>query len=427
MRQGQCEEIAMAAPVLTNEGLLQARRHLRDIQDQHPTMPAAKGRTTLFASLSSLKSYKSFNPTKIPGVVERGGFKYERKAEKKRIALAEELIRRTKPGPFEDPNYLAMLSYQAASIVLGSTYFLPANVDLGWSRFLLGTVHSSDLNAFAQTFTTHDYTVVAIYSALIDFTYQTAKATIAAQAPQRTVDRRSFVTTDTSEGKLESNLKNDASPIDRLYRTLEAYFYSGYPRAFHNETVPEEQMLPLTLLINLAERWIIGHEFGHGLAAGFPFKSEQNRGLSEEYFADMQATILTVMSAVSLDAVEPEFALGGGVFALAVLEVFQQAFAIVHHGELRPAADDGIHPSNEQRTEFIFATFDFHFDHDRENKKLSFVHRPEGWRPIQTEATILRRKRVLYWRDTLFAIWERARPRLVEDFKRKRELHPMWR
>jgi hypothetical protein len=421
----------VAAPVLTSEGLLQARRLLRDIQAERLTVSGAtradQGRTTLAAALSHLEPYKKFELTNIPGVVERGGFKYERELEEKRIALAEGLIRRTEPGPLEDPNYLAMLSYQAASIELGWTCFIPDHqVDLGWSRFLLGTVHSPDLNAFAQTFASHDYTVVAIYSALIDFAYQAAKAAVAAQNPVRSADRRAFVTIDSSEGKLEANLKSDPSPVDRLYRTLEAYFYLGYPRAFYNETVPAENILPLRLLINMAERWIIGHEFGHGLATGLNLKSAPNPDFSEEYFADVQATILAVMSAVSLDTVEPEFALGGGSFALAVLEVFRQAVSIVRHGEVRAPTSDGIHPSNEERTELVLATFDFYFDHDPGKRQLNFVQRPDGWRPTQSEATQLRRKRVLYWPQTLFAIWDHARPRLFDDFRNKRDLHRMW-
>lgn len=36
---------------------------------------------------------------------------------------------------------------------------------------------------------------------------------------------------------MTAQLAMDAAPIERLYRTLEAYCFEGYPRTFANEQV----------------------------------------------------------------------------------------------------------------------------------------------------------------------------------------------
>ena len=68
--------------------------------------------------------------------------------------------------------------------------------------------------------------MVVLHSALIELAYQAAKATVAATHPAPS---------------------NGPQPAERLYRTLEACFFKGYPRAFQNETVPSEHVLALTV------------------------------------------------------------------------------------------------------------------------------------------------------------------------------------
>jgi hypothetical protein len=386
----------------------------------------------LTSALAQLERRRNFERTDIPELVRRGGLRFEREQEERRIALAEDLIRRTDPGPFEDPVYLALLAYQAASIEMA----LPDNidgkqVDWGWPRFLLGTIHSPELNAFSQRLASDDYSVVVLYSALIEFAYQAAKAVVAAVNPVKSADPRASVTGDLGEKHIAAQLDRNPEPVARLYQTLEAYFFSGYPRAFYNEAVPVEHMIPLTLLIDMAERWIIAHEYGHGFAARFNWqRAPEDAERAEEYFADDHATILTVLSAAKLDALQPEFALAGAAFALTCLEVFQRAFSVVRHGEVLRDLHDRTHPSNEMRAENILYAFDRFFEVGPQDPStgvdLSFVVRPPEWKSVDTEDKRLRRNRVMRWPNVLFTIWDRVRPQLRKDFDKKRRLHSIW-
>ena len=69
-------------------------------------------------TLQHLHEISRYESTDDPDRVRRGGFSYYRPLEDKRIQLAENLVRRVAPGPYEDPNYLALLGYQAASLEL---------------------------------------------------------------------------------------------------------------------------------------------------------------------------------------------------------------------------------------------------------------------------------------------------------------------
>lgn len=418
------------------EGLLQARRFLRDLQAEHPTRGGAVGialdEPVLDSCLANLNQRRNFQPTDDPEVVERNGIRLDRKLEERRIALAENLIRRVDPGPFEDPVYLALIAYQAASIEMA----LPDSIegkraDPGWSRFLIGTIHSSELNAFAQRFDSHGYTVVALYSALIEFAYQAAKAVVAAQNPTGSSRSQAFVTTNASADHVAAQLERNQEPVERLYRTLEAYFFNGYPRAFAGEIVPVEHVLPLTHLIGMAERWIIAHEYGHGLAATVDWTREPavNPGRAEEFFADNNATILTAMSAVKLDGIPPEFALIGGTFALACLEIFQRGLSVVCCGKESSNASDADHPPNKVRAQNILDNFDRFFDLSAGGKShgidLRLVLEPhrDG---IDNEASRVRSRIVFQYPNTLLAIWGQVRPRLMKDFENGRILNPMW-
>ncbi len=369
-------------------------RNLRDEQEKHPTQGGLErvllGGSPLKSALAYLNGRREFTPSSQPGYVSRGGFSFKRDLEEKRINLAENLIRRTDPGPFEDPNYLALLAYQAASLEMA----FPDGVEGGkvgwdWSKFLLGTIHKRDAWAFSTTRETSDgYTVVMIYSGLIDFAYQAAKAAITAFHPVWSAGRSQME--EFNEERFKEELKNNPEPINRLYGTLEEYFFvSGYPRKFANESVPPEQQMPLSVLIGMTERWMIAHEYGHGLASRYGFAAKaahrDNPKRDEEYFADNQATILTVISASKLDGFPPELSLSGPAFALACQEVLRQAQSIVRPGSVSPDTGDSAHPANVLRMQNVIATFDGFFERTPDGaggSDLNFVLRPPDWKPV---------------------------------------------
>jgi hypothetical protein len=150
--------------------------------------------------------------------------------------------------------------------------------------------------------------------------------------------------------------------------------------------------------------------------------------MAEEIFADEQATILTALSTARVDDMAPEFALAGGTFALACMDVFERALSVLRHGKVVQAPGDGIHPTNRARAKHIVDTFERYFDVDPQQGPAGFrfVLRPDGWKPIESEVGRSCREMVSRWPNVLYTIWDQVHPRLLRDFDNKRQLHPMW-
>ena len=355
----------------------------------------------------------------------RGAFTYVPEFEADRIRRGEDLIRRVQPGPAEDPNYFALLAYQAASIELVQSG------GRGFDHFLLGTIHAPQVNAFAQHLEAAGHTIVALNSGLVDFVYQAAKCVIEAIRPRvNEPGKRGLVVADAALDTVRANLAADPAPADRLYATLAAYFFDGYPRASSAELVPLVEQPPLSMTVGFAERWIIAHEYGHGLAVEYmpPAPSGIDPRHHEEFFGDAAATIVTVLSADRLDAVPPEFALAGAIFVLAALDVLDQALYLLLTGEPRP--HDGAtptHPAPRERTRRVIATFRARFDVIREPSYTTVRPRTEPPGPGPHSFTATDESRAYRHAHVLHEIWNLVRSPLLADRRAGRSLHPMWR
>jgi hypothetical protein len=215
-------------------------------------------------------------------------------------------------------------------------------------------IASSDVNAFADVSRSSGFTIVQVHSALVDFVYQAAKAVLDATDPHRSLGAGAAV-----RGRplavVRRRLLHDRAPANRIYSTLEAHFFEGYPRAFANEDVAEEHAPALSALVAMAERFIIAHEYGHGHAASRAWQSPQveNPRWAEEYFADQLAAVAVVQSGQVLDGFSPEVSLGGGVFCLACLDVLRRCDALLNTG--REPADSGSasHPPCRDRADQV--------------------------------------------------------------------------
>jgi len=236
------------------------------------------------------------------------------------------------------------------------------------------------------------------------------------------------------EEDIKAELARNQEPVERLYRTLETYFFAGYPQppAFYKESVPAEQQCWLSHLISLTERWIIAHEYGHGFAAelGFAARARESESVerAEEYFADDEATMLTVMSAAKLDALRPDVSLAGAAFVFACLEVIRRGLSVVRTGRELPDTGDEAHPPNEMRLHNVLAAFDYYFEVGPQNGgiDLTLVHRRPDWTPVDSEARRQLHARAYAWSNALFTIWDGVRPRLLSD-REKKSLHPLWK
>ncbi len=372
-------------------------------------------------SINLLYEVRTFVPTENPYIVRRGPFNYVRKTEEERIKRAEDIIKRIQPGPYEDPNYIALLAYQAASIEM----VWPEQDQDRFQGIIFGTVHIPEVNALATPSITTGVTSIAFHSAIIDFVYQAAKVVVEALNPMR---GQSGVTVETFHDKILENLKNNPSPIFRFYKTLEKYFYFGYPRAFFNEEIKDEHGPVLSILVSLAERWIIAHEYGHNFAQGRNFHMAQNPLWAEEYFADQNATILSVLSAYELDAIAPEFALSAGHFVLTCLGILSKTETILKN-ENEPVDDiDPFHPPISERADQIINHFRQFFDVNYNNNKmlpdLTFILReaPPSNHAFGRELS----KRVFFNSNILNLIWSHVIDLLIKQKQSKRKLHSIW-
>jgi hypothetical protein len=415
----------------SREPNLEKARSLLRAKQSETVAPQRRVLETEPVTQCSLEKYEEltrFVPDEGSDRVRRGAFTYEEARESDRIARGEAIIRRVAPGPFEDPTYFAMLAYQAASLELALEGITKAELRNRLSTYLLGTVHAAEVNALAKRMDSDGCTIVVLNSGLVDFIYQAAKVVVEALHPRRKTEGPGLVITDADLDTIRVGLASDPRPVERLYATLEAYFFHGYPRAVSGETVPEVEHPPLSLVTDLAERWVIGHEYGHGMA---PSMSSAPKGVnadrSEEYFADTEAMALSVLSACYLDAVPPEFPLGGAIFALACLEFLQRALNILATGADAPLAESETHPRPRDRMTTVVDGFRRFFDVDYKSDGLFELWlRPKLEVPEKHGFTRERSGQAYAFANILHTVWVPVRDKLLEDHSCGRPLHAMW-
>jgi hypothetical protein len=428
--------MAISVQPATERTIERARQQLREDQEtgalKYGLLPRRGNVSGMELSLQFLNRQHGFEETADPNTVKRGVFKFDRKQELRRLSLGEDLLRRVDPGPYEDPNYLALLAFQAASAEMGFEVLSHRPEPGRWSHYLLGTVHEPQVNAFADNVDVEGATIIELYSGLIDFIYQSSKALIEVLNPHISDDPRATTSAASDEESIVKNLNENPEPVNRLYKTLEAYFYHGYPRAFWHEEVPSVQHPSLGMLVGLAERWVVSHEYGHGLTTEFhrPLPPEANKAWVDEYIADQNATILAVVSASQLDGVTPEFPLSSANFVLACLEILRRAVSIVQAGEANPPWTDDTHPPNKERAENNVQTFYRFFDVVYDGpflKDLNFVLQSPSSQLRQVPDAV--REQIRHSFDLakgMLSIWKRVAPMLLNDYANHRPLHPMW-
>jgi hypothetical protein len=362
--------------------------------------------------------------------LRRGPFSYDLESERDRIALGEKIIRRVQPGPYEDPNYFALLTYQAASVEATFADVLPKAFD----NYMLGTVHAAEVNAFSQRSSARNYVIVVLNSGLVDFAYQAAKVVVEATEPKRTNEKeRGLVKASADPGEIAAHLENNSGPMDRLYRTFEAYFFAGYPRATTFEVAPPDlHGPPLSILVGMAERFVIAHEYGHGIAPPMgDAPPEVNQRRAEEYSADSFATLWTVQSAAKLDGLQPEFPLAGGIFVLACLDLRRRALSLLLTGDEHwMAAETETHPAPRDRAAEIVSNFrrcfDVKYSDDGFDLWLKAPTHQFERPPAEHGLTSERADRCFLQSRILHMVWNRMKHRLVDDRQKGRPLHKMW-
>jgi len=413
---------------MENQDLTESRNYLRFLQEEAAKDSGGFNRAVsgdiTEMSIQCLRKQTAYISSNDPELVRRGCYKYSRIQEDQRILHAEELIRRVRPGPFEDANYFALLAYQAASIEM-TIPWVNKNI---FRSYLLGTLHAPFVNAFARIQKSSGATTVIVHSGMIDFIYQAAKAVVEALNPQLVNDGKAAARAQTDLNVIKQGLIKNSAPSDRLYKTLESYFFIGYPRAFAEEKVRDEHGIILGVIVPLSERWIIAHEYGHELTKNFDFsKAPNNPSWAKEFSADTNATIATVLSAAQLDVLPPEFPLSAGSFVLACIEILERALSLLTTGQDSVRHESQSHPPNEVRASQIVTQFYHFFDfkyRDTGGFDLDFGFRSEV--PENEELGKELKDKTHFFSRVLMAIWESVREQLLNQFKLNRQLHRMW-
>jgi hypothetical protein len=228
-------------------------------------------------------------------------------------------------------------------------------------------------------------------------------------------------------------LQDDPGPADRLYRAVESYLFDGYPRpkvlSPEGDPPPEAHGPALSLLTGLAERFVLAHEYGHGMETPRPPSNDvEDLGHWHEYYADAHATTLSVASEARLDNFRPEAVLGAAIFSLCCLDLVKRARNLVVTGDQFYGSGEGSHPENRERASEILHWYRRQFRttyHPDGTFDPQFVHNPDAMPPGSDELPPLIKEMAPRMAQILELVWPQVTPRLVKD-RQNRKLAQVW-
>jgi hypothetical protein len=125
--------------------------------------------------------------------------------------------------------------------------------------------------------------------------------------------------------------------------------------------------------------------------------------------------------------VPPEVALGGAIFALASLDLYQKAFNTLIGKETGADAEQDIHPKPTDRAAEVINCFRQYFDVNYYPDglfDLTFIPRPAA--PEAHNFSSLQSQLAYAYANVLQTVWNPVKKRLLEDAQHK-PLHRLWR
>jgi hypothetical protein len=287
------------------------------------------------------------------GRVRSFAFSYPLALEQKRWTRTRDIIHRVAPGLNEDPAYLEMVARQAASVEMilrrEHTDAPNARVSDLCDRVLIATMPSFSPSAVAVT--VKDYFLVLLSAGLIDFVYQVAKVVVLSWKIAR--DESGRVSARGKPEDIDATIAANPRLTGHLMMTYANYIYKGVPRV-GGLPPPMLHRVPLTMLTNFNERFILAHEYSHTLfdSIGFDAPDDLPRH-GEELMADAMAFHLVAESGYVLDGVPPNMSLQGAFFVLSVLDTLRRALDIARHGEVGEDVGFASHPPLSQRYQYL--------------------------------------------------------------------------
>lgn len=390
----------------SGSNLQYARDALREKQEKW-AQGAPKDNSALEKALLAASTRES-NTVLDKGRLRAGPFTYDAEIESRRLARSREIIERVSPGWAEDGTYLELLTRQAASIeMLLESHLAESGATAGGlNRIVLGTLGQPRSTAWTKP--VDDCAVIAIAAGMMNAYYQLSKAVVFSWRP--TSGNPDYaVTLDHRRESVERVLDENSESLDVAYECLASWFFWGLAQPLTTKSPDPLYIPPLQLLINYAERFVLGHEYCHALMdymgytlAGFEVMKLPSK--DNEFRADLVGAWIVAQSASLLDSVPPNIALGSTLLAMKIHEIVDEALLIFG----RPPRPSTTHPPFQERSELVMGMYQADYEQDgAKDESLS----PDALLPPAR---------------TLGQIWDRIKPRFVEDAKNGRSLHKIW-
>ena len=387
-----------------------ARRYLQQRQAYWASRAGAPAQGDAVALALQHAAHREESAVRDGSSIQQGPFTYDAGTEAARWSLTREIIQRVSPGPFEDARYFEMLARQAASVELGlSQSGTRTGITPGtFSRVIAGT--TGEPRSEANTALAAGVAVIMVSAGMMEFMYQGSKALVLAWKETDPAPGAALSFSGRPEDT-EEVLDSDPYPATLLRDTLTAWLFGGRPRASHSKLPPPQRSWPLSLLINGAERFVLGHEYGHALieqlavpelAAGGP--AQDGSPWASEFAMDAFGAMTVLYSSAYLDRLPPNMALQGAAVAMKVHEIFDSVQAVVsaEHGGEPPAT----HPPFDQRLQVIEQVYlRMHPDPGTAQRDL---------------------KGMLVPAQTLGQVWARIRQPVLAALSAGPPLHPVW-
>lgn len=371
-------------------------------------VPAPAG-SALDQALSELEIRRSHaddeNSIAIDGV-----FNYDLESEKRRWDRTERIIRRVDPGKYEDANYLEMLARQAATVELQIIESDP-NTEIHLGKILFGTIGQP--RSEATTRLVGNVVVIELSAGLVTLMYQLAKAAVLAS---KLMDPHgdAAVSVNAKLDEVQRVLIDNPEPERIVYETIINYIYRGVPKPITSSIPDPEYHPPLTLLTMYAERSVIAHEYGHALTDFFnviDFEDVDQQLISKhwqrEFRADIFSASMVGLSAANQDRVAPNIAFNGSLFAFKVHEILDQVVTLVHGKKLDSKWQSETHPPYEQRMKLVIDAYKDWFE--------------------DPEDPFTDHRGMLQWHPVIEVLWDRVRPKVIDEIASDRAVHPIWK
>jgi hypothetical protein len=287
---------------------------------------------TLQATLTRLYSRERDGVVRNGRIYPRDSpFSYPEESERERYQRTEALVNLIRPGPFEDPEFLAMLARELVSLEMTQPTLVGPTV-------LVGTVYLCPSNIPVETILEPGFVLLLVDATYMDFAYQMLKAAVMSWKITSTHVSTKLEDTRATISECPGVVSGFAKSLDRMLR-------EGQP-ASSTEGMPPAAYHPALSMFGVFQK-----RFGLAVAlarvALLAGKSKEREGGQTKpptpaewiALADGLAAQWVFNSARMLDATDATVALQGVLLSLASQEIIERSIPGFAPPELIPASE----------------------------------------------------------------------------------------